>query len=168
MWCVLRCNPGQEQNMVEACRKEIDGRTLFDVFQLTGEQMKRYEGSWHLEKKILFPLTVFLETADRNALIAKMRPYAHMAQKDDGRDFLQPLTDEEEKFLERLFGREHYLSMSTGYIKSGITHVTKGPLKGWENRICKIDRHKRTARLKAPTEWLQRSFVAGLEIVSKS
>lgn len=168
MWCVLRADPGKEQDLFEACRKEMDGRTLFDVFQFTGEQMKRYEGSWHLEKRRLFPLDIFLETLNIEELIKKMGTYAHMAQKDEQGSFIRALSTEEEQFLMKLCGKEHYLSMSRGFIKDGITHVTQGPLKGWESRICKIDRHKRTAKIKAPTEWLQQSFVAGLEIVSKS
>lgn len=169
MWCVLNCPRGREQEISRICRSLTDGRVIRDVFVFTREQMKRYEGSWHVEEKPLFPGSIFLETEDVPAL---MRMLGQMFQENgsDGKaDIpLRQLHAAEEKFLAELGGRQHHLPMSTGYIRDGVTHVTEGPLKGWENRICKIDRHKRTARLKAPTAWLQNDFVAGLEITSKS
>lgn len=42
------------------------------------------------------------------------------------------------------------ISMSTGYIKDGTTHVTQGPLQGREKFIRRIDRHKRLAWLVLP------------------
>lgn len=169
MWCVLNCPRGREQEISRICRSLTDGRVIRDVFVFTREQMKRYEGSWHVEEKPLFPGSIFLETEDVPAL---MRMLGQMFQENgiDGEaDIpLRQLHAAEEKFLAELGGRQHHLPMSTGYIRDGVTHVTEGPLKGWENRICKIDRHKRTARLEAPTAWLQNDFVAGLEITSKS
>ncbi len=63
---------------------------------------------------------------------------------------------------------KRHLSMSEGYIKNGQTHITKGPLMGWEKRIRKIDRHKRLARLEFPVKSVLTMVPAGLEIKSKS
>ena len=37
--------------------------------------------------------------------------------------------------------------MSRGIIREGNAQVTDGPLKGMENRIRRIDRHKRLAKI---------------------
>ncbi len=52
-------------------------------------------------------------------------------------------------------------------IFEGVTKVTEGPLKGLEAQICKIDRHKRLARLETPQGENVRYVLAGLEIMEK-
>lgn len=133
MWCVLNCPRGREQEISRICRSLTDGRVIRDVFVFTREQMKRYEGSWHVEEKPLFPGSIFLETEDVPAL---MRMLGQMFQENgsDGKaDIpLRQLHAAEEKFLAELGGRQHHLPMSTGYIRDGVTHVTEGPLKVME------------------------------------
>ena len=74
--------------------------------------------------------------------------------------------------------------MSHGVIKDGITRITEGPLKGMEQRIGRIDRHKRLAKLlltvnrdqrrgkkQDPQEIGEQDFryiTAGLEITEKN
>ncbi len=55
-----------------------------------------------------------------------------------------------------------------GVIYGGITQVTEGPLKAAERRICKIDRHKRLAKVEVPEGKIFRYLSAGLEIEEKS
>ncbi|MCC8137092.1 MAG: hypothetical protein LIO76_03350 [Clostridiales bacterium] len=64
--------------------------------------------------------------------------------------------------------------MSKGIIRDGLAHVTEGPLIGQDNRIVRIDRHKRLAWLKVSDD-ASRNFtrdstsvlVAGLEITER-
>ena len=74
---------------------------------------------------------------------------------------------EEEQVLKILCGREHHLQMSRGIIDKGIPHITEGPLKGMESRICKIDRHKRLARITITKRQDYGWLPAGLEITEK-
>ena len=74
---------------------------------------------------------------------------------------------EEEQVLKILCGREHHLQMSRGIICKGVTHVTEGPLKGMEGRICKIDRHKRLAQITLTKRQDRGPLPAGLEITEK-
>lgn len=78
------------------------------------------------------------------------------------------INPKEEKFLRILCGRRNHIRMSKGVICNGITQVTEGPLKGREAQICKIDRHKRLAKLRMQGEQNTRYIPAGLEIVEKS
>ncbi len=73
----------------------------------------------------------------------------------------------EEKFLKDLYGDSRHLMMSKGIVKGGFPKVTAGPLKGMEHKICRIDRHKRLAKLKMPTEQKLGYITAGLEITEK-
>ena len=63
---------------------------------------------------------------------------------------LAPVKKSEEIFLKSLCGEGLHLSMSKGVIQDGVTQITQGPLRGMEERICQIDRHKRLARLAVP------------------
>ena len=79
--------------------------------------------------------------------------------------FLRP---EQEEFLKALMQPDtKTISMSTGYIKDGTTHVTQGPLQGREKFIRRIDRHKRLAWLVLPAGDGQQELRTGLEIISK-
>ncbi len=174
MWCALKCRRGEEENIMDACRKRIPRETMQDIFVFTYDRLRRYEGEWHMETKLMFPDYVFLETEDIQRLSEELEPYREFVQVLEGSDMLWRVCPQEERFLRRLCGNGHHLSMSRGYIMDGRTYVTRGPLKGLERQIRKIDRHKRIARIEAPevsgedASDLRLPVVAGLEIVSKN
>ena len=59
------------------------------------------------------------------------------------------------------------IGISRGIIKDGVPVVTEGPLKGREQLIKRIDRHKRTAKLGVPFEGKTIEITVGLEIYQK-
>lgn len=75
---------------------------------------------------------------------------------------------EQEEVLRKVLGTEKHVELSKGYIKDGRTFVTQGPLQGNENLICKIDRHKRLAKLEISVGNSRQEMHAGLEIISKN
>ena len=174
MWCALKCRRGEEENIMDACRKRIPRETMQDIFVFTYDRLRRYEGEWHMETKLMFPDYVFLETEDIQRLSEELEPYREFVQVLEGSDMLWRVCPQEERFLRRLCGNGHHLSMSSGYIMVGRTYVTRGPLKGLGRQVRKIDRHKRIARIEAPevsgedASDLRLPVVAGLEIVSKN
>ena len=124
------------------------------AFLFTFEQMKRYEGSWHSLHAPLFPGMFFLESET---------DYIPCDQE------VIAVDKETETFLRRLGGAEHYVPISRGIIRDGVTIVKEGPLVGNETRIRKIDRHRRLAKIEGPSElWKNEGFWIGLEITSKS
>lgn len=137
---------------------------LKDVFCFTYDRMRKYEGSWHVERKPMFPDYVFLESEDGERLARELKQYQKILTVLDG-DTLTPVHREEEQFLRGLCDGTHHSGMSRGYIQDGHTHITEGPLRGKERLIRKIDRHKRLARLEMPGNL--RGVNVGLEIYSK-
>lgn len=168
MWCIVKCRAGKAGEIIELCRRSLPREVLSESFQFTRDRMRRYEGSWHVESEQMFPDYVFLETEDPAALKRELEPYLNLIQLLEDGTLLQRVDPEEEKLLRLLGGKEHHLNISRGYIRSGITYVTGGPLVGLESRIRKIDRHKRTAQIETTDDGLGNFFTAGLEIVSKS
>lgn len=170
MWYVLYCPKTNEEDILQSCKKNISGTVLKDAFLLTYERMKRYQGSWHLEKEKMFPDYIFLESDDGEGLYQELEPYRLAVQPvESGYDkILLPVESEEEQLLQELCGNERNMSMSKGIIRSGITQVTEGPLKGKEHMISRIDRHKRLAFLKMPGFSAGAALKAGLEITEKT
>jgi transcriptional antiterminator NusG len=158
---------------VSLCREHLTEQALQSVFVLTYDRMRRYGGVWHLEQKLLFPKTVFLESKNEKILSEEFRKY-HMFHIHE--DDLRPVSKEVEDFLDRLCGKERRLKMSRGIICRGAARITEGPLRGLENRIHKIDRHKRMAQIKTAVNHGECSVMpgfgtayipAGLEITEK-
>lgn len=175
MWCILKCRPGRSGEIMASCRQTIPDSILQDIFVFTCDRMKRYQGSWHIEKTSMFPDYVFLETGNIRALSECLEPYREftcvLEDEAEYHGLLRRVSPEEEIMLRRLGGPEHHLGISQGYISDGITHVTQGPLVGMERRIRKIDRHKRIAWIEYPADGAGGSrapFTAGLEITSKT
>ncbi len=168
MWCILKCHPGKTEEVIKSCRRQISHQILRDIFVFTSDRMKRYEGSWHMEKRQLFPDCIFVETTNPAALSEQLEPCRKFLQTPEEGGLFWAVPADAEEFLKKLCGEEHHLCMSQGYIRDGITHVIHGPLVGMERRIRKIDRHKRTANVEMPAGGLGTFLQAGLEITSKS
>lgn len=127
--------------------------------------MRRYKGAWHTERKILFPACVFLESEDERTLSEELMKYSNLKANK-----LSMLDRGTEIFLKNLCGESGNLSMSKGILHKGTPQIIKGPLKGMEERIYKIDRHKRLATVAAeglPETGTLRWITAGLEITEK-
>ncbi len=130
---------------------------LQDAFVFTCDRMRRYEGAWHLERQLLFPGVLFLESQDGERLrkeleyCQKIRPVLGFGRGS----WLYAVNPETEGFLNSLCGASHHFRMSRGYIRDGKTYVTEGPLRGRESLIRKIDRHKRIAQVRMSEEALK-------------
>ena len=149
IWYFVDCQGQEEKEALALCRKHLSKEAAKDVFVLTYDRMRRYEGAWHMEKRLVFPSYIVVD---------KRR---------------MPVGEEAEHFLRFLYGDCHHLKMSQGVIRDGIPQVTAGPLKGFEQRICRIDRHRRLAELSIPMGQPQQekqmagNITAGLEITEK-
>ena len=142
--------------MLALCRKHFSGVAVKDVFVLTYDRMRRYKGAWHKEKKLLFPFCVFLESDNEVLLFEEFNrlPFDEFPENDLGGygiakkgSGLVQINSEEETFLKFLYKEQHHLEMSQGVIRNGFAQIIAGPLIGMEQRISKIDRHKRLAKL---------------------
>lgn len=164
IWYLLACQEQEEENVLLLCKERLSQRALLDAFMLTYDRMCRYKGAWHMEQKLLFPASVFLESENAEILSGELRGCVDLAKR---RNCLIPLNPEEEIFLKSLCGNEHHLRISRGIIRKGITKITEGPLMGLEDRICKIDRHKRLAKIVTTMRQNNHYIPAGLEITEK-
>lgn len=132
------------------CGKHISNEILQDIFEFTYDRMRRYEGKWHLERQPLFPDYVFLESKDGEKLTRELTKFFGVNKFLSDYAPLILLDQKEELFLRDFCANTHHLGMSWGYIQDGVTFVTEGPLRGKEQLIRRIDRHKRVAQVEIP------------------
>lgn len=129
----------------------------------------RIQGVWEFRDSILFPGYIFLEVeaADLEALqtdLELVTDYHRLLSTDGG---VSVLTPQETQAVQDLCGPSHYVPTSYGIIESGRLRVSRGPLRGRESSVVKIDRHKRCAYLRAGV--LGRAAVrVGLEVPIKT
>ena len=149
--------------MMELCKRKFPPKVVQKVFIFTYDRLRRYRGAWNLERKLLFPAHVFLESENEDILLQELEECGVTAEANP----ILRVSKEEEQFLKVLCGKEHHLRISRGIICKGTAHITEGPLKGMESRICKIDRHKRLAQITTTTLRECSTIPAGLEITEK-
>lgn len=168
MWYVMQVRAGNEENIKLQCSKEISASLLQQCFLLYYEEKKRFQGSWKVLQKILFPGYLFVETEDLPGLCEALRPVIGLTKLiGTGREIV-PLTQEEQTFLWEMGGPEHLVAMSEGVIENSCIRILSGPLKGREGLIRKIDRHKRKAWLEMELFGRLQQVEVGLEVIAKS
>ncbi|MCD7825540.1 MAG: hypothetical protein LUH14_06235 [Clostridiaceae bacterium] len=114
-----------------------------EIFRLTANRVRRFHGEEHIETVILYPGYIFLECDEQH--IGKELATLHQIRT---RFITYSLSDEATHFLLTISGDRHHIYMSRGIVRNGRAHVTEGPLVGYDDRIVKIDRHKRLAWVK--------------------
>lgn len=167
MWYVIQVRTGNEEEIKLQCEKLIESEILEKCFIPYYEQMKRYHGKWHKERRILFPGYVFLVSDAKDKLPFALKRVMGLTKliKADGE--ILPLTEAEVDFLLDFGKEEQVVGMSKGIIVNDKVIIQTGPLKGNEGLIKKIDRHKRKAWLELNLLGRTVETQVGLEIVEK-
>ncbi|MCM1262528.1 MAG: antiterminator LoaP [Butyrivibrio sp.] len=168
MWYIAQVRLGAEEQIKHKCIKIADKRILEQCFIPHYKEMKRYQGAWHTQEKLLFPGYVFMISSHAEELNRSLENVIGLVKMLGTGDEIVPLKESEEELLEHMGVRENALDISTGVIRNGVVHVTKGPLTGLESYIRKIDRHKRKAWLELDLFGRMVKMEAGLEITEKS
>ena len=167
-WYVIQVRRGHEKEMAAKCRFLISKDILEDCFIPEYVSKKKFKGSWHDVKCVLFKGYVFLVSNHVDELyneLKKIPDFTKLIGKK--KDVIYPLKDGEIEFL-KTFGKEnHTVDMSVGFIEGGTIYITEGPLQGHEGLIAKIDRHKRIAYIYIDIFNEINKAKIGLEIISK-
>lgn len=165
---VIQVTGGREEHA-----RQLVLRLLTDVaedcYTPAYEAMKKVRGEWRLVRGVLFPGYIFVQTSDPAALrraLSDVPAFTRLLGGND--DEFIPLTDDEVAWLNAFTDVEtHTVHMSEGVIEGDRVLVTKGPLRGHEGQIARIDRHKRIAELEVHMFGRTKRVKVGLEIVRK-
>ena len=149
MWYVLQCRSGREGTVLHSCRRQLSSEALEDVFVFRCERFWRSDGAWRRVERNMFPGYVFLQSRRPELLSRELRGYPGIFHVLEEPGYLIPVYGEEESCLRELCGARHVLSLSYGYRdrEAGTDCITRGPLKGREKRLLKLDWHRRFAQV---------------------
>ena len=167
-WYVVQVRSGHEKQIAEKCRTMISHSILEECFIPEYIRRKKYLGSWHDVKDVLFKGYVFMITKEIDQLnieLKKIPDFTKVIGKKKMDIF--PLTESEVAFLKSFGKDDHVVEMSTGFIKGDQIFITEGPLQGKEGLIIRVDRHKRIAYLQLSMFNKETITKVGLEIISK-
>lgn len=166
----MKCPEGLEADYMARCQELTEPKDLQEIICFQYQRMLRYGGRWHLERRTLLPGYIFLFGNEKVELSRKDRKDSEMRElhgdKEEKEILLSPC---ESPYLKTFCSETDpgLIGISRGIIKNGVPVVTEGPLKGREQLIKKIDRHKRTAKLGVPLGGKTVEITVGLEIYQK-
>lgn len=165
---VVQAIGGQEDRAAALIAKLAQG-AVEDCFVPKREVMHRKSGQWHHTLEKLFPGYVFVQTsAPGQVREALGRVPAFTRMLTLAGDTCLPLTVDEVAWINAVTDVDtHVMEISEGVIEGDRVIVTRGPLKGLEAQIARIDRHKRLAWMDMNMFGRHKTIRVGLEIVSK-
>ena len=62
MWYAVQVMTGREETVKDMCKRHIDKKQYNDIFVIRFDKAKRYYGTWHKEKEIMFPGYIFIDS----------------------------------------------------------------------------------------------------------
>lgn len=152
IWYLLKCPEGNEKKYAEIIQRYAGQNGIKEVVCFEYQRMLRYGGRWHLERRPLLTGWIFL--SGTKAIKFRRR-----------NTILIPC---EAINVKSLCQEGNLIGMSRGIIQDGKTVITSGPLKGREDLIKRINRHKRTAYIEIPFADHKMQVTVGLEIYEKN
>ena len=191
MWYVIQVQTGREEQIIDEARKYQVQEYFDSMFAPHCVRKKKYLGQWHREQEILFPGYLFVITSQPEELYQALKRVPKLTKLLGTGEKWTPMTKEDIAVVKRLSGKQlsgnteaaarqqgrktgqnaqedsWLMDFSEGYIQGEKVIVTKGPLKGMESKISRIDRHKRLAWLTVELFGRTVELQAGLEIVRK-
>ena len=74
MWYAVQVMTGREETVRDMCKRLIDRKQYNDIFVIRFDKAKRYYGTWHKEKEIMFPGYILILTI-RNRYMNILKVY---------------------------------------------------------------------------------------------
>lgn len=160
---------GQEAKVEELIRRFVDEALVGEIFVPRFESMRRWKGEWHKRTERLTPGYLYVETSDAEKLALQLRRVPTFTKVLGNNEVFIPLNDEEVAWLNAFTGGDRrVIEMSEGIVEGNKVIVLRGPLRGHEAEIKRIDRHRRMAELEVSMLGRMKTIRLGLEIISKS
>lgn len=168
-WYAVQAPSGKEAALAARCRQVVDADVLEDCFAPHYEKFMKLGGIWRIVTIPLFDGYFFVSSRDARGLaraLARLSFPVSLVGRQ-GRSCVALALDVQE-WLDAVLDDSRVLRISEGVIEADGLRVLRGPLRGHEGSIRRINRHKRMAFLRlggADEEFLLR---AALNIPQKS
>lgn len=167
MWYVIWTVTGKEEQTKTEILRFVPKEYYKKCFIPMKKECKKYQGSWKIIEKTLFPGYLFLETEQIEGIFFCLKKIPQFVRVLKTGEIFTPVTEEEETFLRKLLGSGESVDVSLGMIEDQKVRVMQGPLQGLEGMIRRIDRHKRKAYLQLRMFERTMEITVGLEVIEK-
>lgn len=167
MWCAVQVKDGSESQMESFVSnllpKELDAR----CFHLTRYRRKKYGGKWRTVQENILPGYVFITTDKPERVHRELERAGKPGVLWGSDEYVTTLQREEADLMERITGDaikpgEIPLSQIT-VEEDGQVKILSGPLLRVENRIRKIDLHRRIAEIETDFMGQKKVLYLGIE-----
>lgn len=168
MWYVIWALTGHEKELIDAIKKDVPKYLYIRVWSAIKEELRKYKGEETSVHVMLFPGYVFIDTTqpeEIHEILHRDRNYIGFLKCDD--KFI-PVSESEKQMISHFMGDSDCASASLGVLENGTVRIIYGPLKGMEDKLIRIDRHKKKAWVLIPNFLGQdRKLSFTLELVEK-
>ena len=165
MWCVVHVRDGGEGHTEDFASGLLPESLHARCFHLIRSRRKKYEGQWQTVHEDLFPGYVFIDTDQPERVYRELKktPKPKLLFSDE--EYVSTLEKHESDFMEQLADRKGRIGISNvGIDGDGRIHYLSGPLLGMENRVRRVNLHKRIAEIEAEIMGRKRLLYLGIEI----
>lgn len=163
-WYVIRTRTGQEDNVIDIIDRKVSKSLYKDIWYVNRYSIRKKQGQESIIKTKMYPGYVFINTDHPD----EIDEFLGHASDFDGLlqtgDYFTPIDEKDRDLVDFFSQTSGEIGESRGIIVNGKTKVESGPLKGYEDRIVKIDRHKRKAWVNFGDD---RDVIFALEITEK-
>ena len=151
MLYVIQTETGKELETVREMKTILDKDAYDEIFTIRYENVLRLKGMYKLERRILFPAYIFVETDNPDKLFWQLKRVVNrttlISDRDEkGYEFFAVSNVEEELLRQLINENENYIVTLSlvGYNKNNRINRAAGPLKYFINKITEVDkRHRR-------------------------
>lgn len=168
MWYVIWAVSTKEYELEQRMKLTLPPDLYKRIWIPVREELRMYQGVEKMVEVKLFPGYVFVETDDPEEIHERIRREPAYIKFLDTEKGITPISLWEEELIRLLTDEKGKAGLSVGIIDGGRLKVLQGPLKGKEDQIIRIDRHKKKAWIEMALLGEKRKVGLGLRIVAKS
>ena len=169
MWYVIWAASRKEKELYKRIIDKLPRNLYREAWIPMRKELRIYHGEEVVVPVKLFPGYVFIDTDNPEAVEDELhRDKDFIRFLGDGETYT-PVSAHEEEIIRHFTGLDGVADISIGVITNGRLTVLDGPLKGMEDKIIKIDRHRRKARVRIEALLGEdRELVFALNVVEKN
>ena len=177
-WYVVQVQTGREQQMCQVIERtcaeadmlsDVDGSHLLqECFSPRYRTQHKFGGEWRDVEKSLLPGYVVAVTCQPDAVARCLRKTPDFTRLLVSGETFVPLRDDERAWMEEFTRQgDRTIPMSFGYREGDSLVVTKGPLKGREGMVMRVNRKKSIAVVEIHINGKKVTTTVGLAIVAE-
>lgn len=171
MWCAMHVKDGKEVQMETFVLNLLSDRLDARCFHLTRYRRKKYGGQWQTVQEKLLPGYIFITTDKPEQLYRELKRAKASGILWSNEEYVAALKEGEADLIEKIAGGNdnfgEILLSEVELEQDGCIKVLSGPLLQVEDKIRKIDLHKRVAEIETNFMGQKKVLYLGIEFDKK-